>query len=395
MKSGNSRRWPVAAASLAAIAATAMCCAALAGPPVRHVSGREHIIGPSRELSAMRPAGLAHSASQMTPRGRPANSWTKLANLPGAVVHDVAFVSASVGYAAAELGQVWKTSDGGAHWTEILNRGFPYYYYGAYVTGHTVIVSGFNDTTGEAILSRSDDDGASWQDDDVLSSTAWAGRVRFAKGLKHGLVMNGSGSSGTDPNIAWWSAKGRTWRSDVPDPEGGWFGNQFTLLKNGDAFASGITFCKSGDAGATWSCAPPADSVFDGPTDFIDDKVGWTGGGEIAPQVAGWLHRTRDGGLTWSDRVLNSPWPIREVDFLDKKVGWAAGGDVFSNAGGIYFSKNGGKSWTLDVDTGDEMGACAHQPIGDGSQTEEWCIGFLFNGSSYSSEVYSTVVDTP
>lgn len=391
MKSARSRTWQACAA---AIAAVAMCAPGVAAKSVRHVSGRAHIIGDSAESWAMRPAGLAPSASQMTPKGRPSNSWTKLATLAGAVVHDVAFVSPSVGYAAAELGQVWKTSDGGAHWTAILNRGFPYYYYGVDAAGHTVIVSGFNDSTGEAILSRSDDDGASWRSDVVLSSTAWAGRVRFAKGLKHGLVMNGSGSSGTDPNIAWWSAKADAWRSDVPDPEGGWFGNQFTLLKDRKAFASGITFCKSGDAGATWSCAPPADSVFDGPTDFINDKVGWTGGGEISPQVAGWLHRTRDGGLTWSERVLNSPWPIREIDFLDKKVGWAAGGDVFSNAGGIYFSKNGGKSWTLDADTGDEMGACAHQPI-DGGRTQEWCIGFLFNGSSYASEVYATAVDTP
>lgn len=72
----------------------------------------------------------------------------------------------------------------------------------------------------------------------------------------------------------------------------------------------------------------------------------------------------------------------------------AAGGDVYSHVGGIYYTSNGGKSWALDATTGDEMGACAHQPIGDGSQTQVWCVGFLLNGN-FSSETYSTVVATP
>lgn len=359
--------------------------------PVRYVSGHAHIIGPSKEFSAVRPAGLAPTAAAMTPAGHPANTWTKLATLPGAVVHDVTFVSPMVGYAAAELGQVWATTDGGAHWTKILNRSFPYYYYGIYAAGQTVIASGFDDNTGEGILSESDDGGKTWNGDTVLSSNAWAGRVRFVKGVGHGLAMNGSGSSGTSPNIAWWTKKPDSWQTDVPDPNGGWFGNQFTLLKDKTAYASGITFCKSADIGASWNCAAPADSVFDGPTEFISSKIGWTGGGEISPNVAGWLHRTTDGGTTWSGRVLNSPWPIRQIEFLDKKVGWAAGGNVYSNAGGIYYTADGGKKWALDVNTGDEMGACSHLSVGSG-QTQVWCIGFLLNGSSFSSDVYSTVV---
>jgi photosystem II stability/assembly factor-like uncharacterized protein len=366
---------------------------AAATASVRYVSGRAHIIGRSVELSATRPAGLSPRAT--TRAARSVNTWNKLATLPGAVVHDVAFVSPTTGYAAAELGQVWKTADSGAHWTKVLNRGFPYYYYGVQVTGQTVVVSGFNDTTGEGILTQSNDGGTTWQPDTILSETAWAGRVRFTKGTGHGLAMNGGGSSGTSPNIAWWTKKPDNWQSDVPDPNGGWFGNQFTLLKDKTAYASGITFCKSGNIGATWTCAPPADEVFDGPTLFVNDKVGWTGGGEISPDVAGWLHRTHDGGATWSDRVLTTPWPIRQIEFLNKRVGWAAGGNVYSNAGGMYFTTDGGKTWALDADTGDEMGACAHLPIGDGSQTQVWCIGFLFNGSNFASDVYSTTVATP
>lgn len=382
--------------AVAAIAALSIPSVAVSAPAhrgaVTFVSARKPVIGRSLTLSVIRKAGLTPRAT--TAAGKSVNSWTKLGTMPGAVVHDVTFVSSSTGYAAAELGQVWETTDGGSHWTAILNRGFPYYYYGIYASGQTVIASGFNDQTGEGLLTESADGGASWNPDIVLSANAWADRVRFARDAKHGLAMNGMGSSGSDPNIAWWSRKGRNWRTDIPDPNGGWFGSQFTLLKDGAAYASGISFCKSADAGANWTCAPPADPVFDGPTDFISNRIGWTGGGEISPDVAGWVHRTTDGGGTWSERVLNAPWPIREIAFLNKNVGWAAGGNVYSNAGGIYFSSNGGKKWVLDVDTGDEMGACAHQPL-DAAQTQVWCVGFLFNGSNYNSETYSTVVETP
>ena len=359
---------------------------------LEYVSARVPISGGhSRMMSAVR-AGRLTPRSATSP-GQRANTWMKLGIMASAVVHDVTFVSPTVGFAAAELGQVWQTSDGGAHWTRILNRGFPYYYYGIYASGDTVIASGFNDQTSEGILTRSDDDGATWKTDKILSSSAWADRVRYASGLKHGLAMNGLGSPGSDPNVAWWSKKGHKWSTDIPDPSGGWFGSQFTLLKDRTAYASGITFCKSPDAGANWNCAPPADSVFDGAAEFVSDQIGWSGGGEISPDVAGWVHRTTDGGNTWSGRVLNTPWPVREILFLDKKVGWAAGGNVYSNVGGIYFSSNGGKKWTLDVDTGDEMGACADQTLGAG-QTQVWCVGFLFNGSNFNSETYSTVVNT-
>lgn len=359
----------------------------------RYVSARVPLIGSgtSKLLSAQRPAGLA--PTRMTAPGRAVNTWNKLGTMAAAVVHDVTFVSPRKGYAAAELGQVWRTTDGGAHWTLLLNRGFPYYYYGIYASGQTIVASGFNDQTSEGILTESGDGGAHWKKDTILSSDSWADRVRYAQKLENGLAMNGLGAS-SDPNIAWWSKRGKSWKSDVPDPNGGWFGSQFTLLKDGNAYASGITFCVSPDAGAKWNCTPPADSVFDGAAEFVSDRIGWSGGGEISPDVAGWLHRTTDGGNTWSKRVLNTPWPIREILFLNKRIGWAAGGNIYSNVGGIYFSSDGGKHWVLDADTGDEMGACADQPLGNG-QTQVWCIGSMFNGSNFNSETYSTVVSRP
>jgi photosystem II stability/assembly factor-like uncharacterized protein len=387
--------WPRLAALSATFLSGAATLAHAGDGATLYVSGRAPIqapiVGQSKDIGAYRPAGLSPRVDAMTPAGHPTNTWTKLASLPNATAHDIAFEDATTGYAAAELGQVWKTVDGGATWTEILNRGFPYYYYGIYVTGKTVVASGFDDSNSEAILSESKDGGKTWKPDTVLSTNAWAGRVTFTRGTGHGLSMSGEGLA--DPNAAWSTIKPNNWAQNTPDPNGGWFGYQFTLMKDQTAFASGINYCTSADTGATWSCGPPADSVFDGPTEFVSNMIGWTGGGEISPEVAGWLHRTTDGGKTWSGRVLNSSWPIREIKFLDKKFGWATGGNIYSGVGGIYFSSDGGKTWALDADTGDEVGSCAAQPVGN--QTQVWCIADAYNGTSFSSNVYSTTVTTP
>lgn len=355
-----------------------------------HVAARVPIVGRSIEIGAVRT--IVPRPREPSPPLRPMNTWTKLATLQNATVHDVVFESATVGYAAAELGEVWKTKDGGNSWKLVLNRGFPYYYYGIALFGKKVIASGFDDSNSEAILTESTDGGKTWSADTVLSTNAWAGRVRFVHDLKDGLAMSGEGLA--NPNAAWWRVAPGNWSQVTPDSGGGWFGYQFTLLKNRTAYASGINFCRSADVGDSWTCGPPADSVFDGPTQFISDLVGWTGGGEISPQDEGWLHRTTDGGATWSGRVLDIAWPIRQIEFLNKKIGWATGGDIYTGIGGIYFSSDGGKTWSEDIKTGDEVDACDHWNLGSG-QTQVWCIGMAYNGHFYSSNVYSTIVGTP
>jgi photosystem II stability/assembly factor-like uncharacterized protein len=353
---------------------------------VHHVAGRTPVLGTSRELSAERQAS---AGTQSTPLrvGLAPNPWKLLATLPGAVIHDISFPTRSVGYAAAELGQVWKTTNGGATWTEIMNLQFPYYWYGiTALTAKDVVVSGFNDSNFEGILRWSHDGGVTWTPDIVLTTNGWSFRARFAN-ANDGLVMDGLDLSA--PNAVHYTTNGglgaTDWTEVAPiDANGGWFGNQFSLLKNLHTRTSGISFCASANAGQTWKCGPPVDSVFDGPTFFLDDHSGWVGGGEIAPSVEGWVHRTTDGGKTWSARTLDGPLPIREIHFLNSLTGWAAGGNVFTGVGGIYFSNDGGQTWSLDVNTGAEMDACDVKT--SGTRFQIWCAG---TNGSFSGVVYT------
>ena len=371
--------------SLVVAACLTVAGSAQTDTPVRHVAARVPVRGIARELSAERPADQTPQPAigRVSPK---ANPWKLQATLPGAVIHDISFPTPLVGYAAAELGQVWKTANGGSKWTRIMNLGFPYYWFGVKaLSSKDVVISGFNNSAQEGLIRWSHNGGKTWTPDIVLTTTGWSYRVRFAN-RKDGLVLDGLATK--SPNAAHYTTDGGAqaadWTAVVPDPNGGWFGNQFSLLGNLHARASGITYCDSPDGGANWSCRASIDSVFDGPTFFANDKAGWVGGGEISPNVEGWVHRTTDGGKTWSGRTLDDPWPIREIRFITPKIGWAAGGNVYSQVGGMYFSRNGGKTWTLDANTGAEMASCDSKHVG--TKFQVWCAGYngSFNGVVYT-----------
>lgn len=378
------KTWPISLTFIVSFSLLAMPSFAT----THHVSGRQPVQGNSREMSAER------AGSMSTPRvsgvvNRSQNSWKLLATLPGAIIHDIAFPTPKIGYAVGEGGQVWKTTNAGASWTLILNANYPYYWYGVKAFSATdLVVSGFYDSsTFYGLIRWSHDGGQTWTSDIQITSTGWVQRVRFANS-NDGLIMDlTDGATNSAQYTTDGGATATDWTTVEDNPDGGWFGLEFSFLSDLHARASGINFCTSLDGGADWTCGPPVDEVFDGPVFFSNDNDGWVGGGEISPNVEGWLHRTTDGGNTWSGRVLDIDWPVREIFFLTPKIGWAAGGNVYSNVGGMYFTSDGGQTWSLDVDTGHEMDACDGGHLGTKGQI--WCAGYDLVNGSFSTVVYT------
>jgi photosystem II stability/assembly factor-like uncharacterized protein len=360
---------------------------------VQHVAGVTPVQAPRRAFSVISPVTPAHSISQpsATDSATSSHTWQLLATLPQAIIHDISFVTAQVGFAAGEHGQVWKTTDGGNVWAQVLRADFNDYFYGVdAVTAKDIVVSGFYDstTTTQGVMRWSHDGGVTWTPDLSFGATPLQ-RVRIVKG-QDGVIMKQGG--GNSPTYAAYTTSGGStvsaWNEVVNNSDGGWFDQQFSLLPNLHARASGINFCSSLTGGSQWSCHPSVDSVFDGPVFFLGDSRGWVGGGEISPNVEGWLHVTTNGGKTWSARTLDGPWPIRSILFLNQTTGWAAGGNFWTGVGGIYFSTDGGMTWSVDATTGAEMGACAQHPVS--SMHRVWCAGFSGNPTVYSTVIYST-----
>ena len=291
------------------------------------------------------------------------DGWQALADIPGTWIQDLSFVSAKVGYAAGGNPQILKTVDGGVTWTPVLDLEYGIYWYGVHaLSADDVVISGFTDTpdTQQSLIKWTHDGGATWSDNLVVhdGDVVWANRVLFWN-YSTGCAT----TAAYTPNLFRTNSGGLTqtdW-SALTINNGEWFGAQFSALPNGHVRMSGIDYCESLDFAATWSCRPSIDEVFDGATFFLDDKRGWVGGGassnDTPTGAEGWIHRTTDGGKTWSARTLHDNWAIREILFVNAKDGWAAGGA--GSVGGVYVSHDGGQSWQVELDAGAELRTCS------------------------------------
>jgi photosystem II stability/assembly factor-like uncharacterized protein len=298
------------------------------------------------------------------------------------VLMGVSFSDPLHGYACAELGGVYRTTNGGQSWTIVMNLGFPYYWYGVQAFSPlTAVIAGFKNDTGAGIIRWTFDGGATWSADIVLDPANWLLNLRFAD-ADHGIAYGYQGYAYVTHNGGRAAAD---WTKIQADPTGGWFAGNIDFHPDGRAWLTGISFCSSTDFGASWARRGSADAVFDGGVSFSDALHGWTGGGQISSPVMGWVHKTTDGGVTWSGRLMQPSYPIRIVKFFDDDFGFAAGGTRFNNAGGgIWLTTDAGATWTLDANTGAEMAAIDTQDVSSDS-TDVWCVGFL---PSFSSVIY-------
>jgi photosystem II stability/assembly factor-like uncharacterized protein len=279
-------------------------------------------------------------------------AWTLQAQ-NDAVFTDLSMADATHGFASAELGRVYRTTDGES-WQSVMNIGFPRYWYGVHAFDpSTVFVTGFQNQTGAGIGRWTTDGGATWTADVVIDPANWLTIVQFAD-RQHGIATAiGSGWTYHTTNGG---ASADDWTRVLADPTQGWFAGNFTFLPTSlRAYVTGISFCSSTDGGSSWTRRSSIDPVFDGGTSFPDPEHGWTGGGQISAPVSGWVHRTTDAGVNWSGRILSTPYPIRSLLFLDASIGFAVGGNYFGAVGGIWSTTDGGVSWNLDQDTGCEM----------------------------------------
>lgn len=329
---------------------------------------------------------------QITADNPNAFNWALKFTASGKVFKDISFANSQVGYIVTELGAVYKTTNGGNNWTSVMNLGFPYYWYGVHaLTTDTVVISGFNNQGNikSGVVRWSYNGGATWSGDINLyipNGVGWLSRVHFFNRNKGIVSAEFSGGMHYTTN----GGKDSTgWTYVQVNSDLGWFAGNIDADASGNIFTTGIHFAHSTDFGINWTSGAPADNVFDGGVDFVDNNLllGLTGGGSISPTVTGWLHRTTDGGLTWSARLNNFPYPIRSVKYFSDTLMFAVGGSINQDLGGIYSSTNAGLNWNLDVSTGAEMFSLDFKKISADS-IDIWCVGSTGGGSGYIGKLF-------
>ena len=119
------------------------------------------------------------------------------------------------------------------------------------------------------------------------------------------------------------------------DPQHGWAVGDFGVILHTD------------DGGQHWS--PQASGVTCTLTSvcFVDARIGWAAGGMAFPYLhdsTGLVLSTRDGGASWLREPAMVP-ALRKIRFLTDRRGWAVGCPSAMFPGGIFTTRDAGRSW--------------------------------------------------
>ena len=84
---------------------------------------------------------------------------------------------------------------------------------------------------------------------------------------------------------------------------------------------------------------------------FLDQKHGWACGGYALPyldRTQSVVLRTSDGGVSWQVLHSTAAPALKQIHFSSLRSGWAVGVGSHKYRSGIYFTHNGGSTWSSD-----------------------------------------------
>jgi photosystem II stability/assembly factor-like uncharacterized protein len=276
---------------------------------------------------------------------------------------DIWFVDPQIGWAVNSNGQIIKTTDGGASWTEQLQVDRLYWRCIGFATPQRGWAGSL---TNDKRLFATIDGGATWE---LIDARLPANAPLWICGLSvvNEQVVYASGSN--EPSLPAAMVKtidgGETWigwdmethASLLVDtyfttPERGWVvgGKANVANPTRDDVKPVVLF--TADGGATWEnrVADLADTVPFGEwgwkIQFLNDQVGFVA---LENFRAGAILKTTDGGLTWRRMAVNDPQGnanLEGIGFVDAEHGWVGGwGDENFDGGFSSETLDGGTNW--------------------------------------------------
>ncbi|MBK9333900.1 MAG: hypothetical protein IPM96_16195 [Ignavibacteria bacterium] len=202
----------------------------------------------------------------------------------GNVMRALSFVNENTGYAAGDVGNVLKTTNGGLNWELKLVD----------------------------------------QNIQILGMFFYDSELGFVTGTDNGKVYRTS-DGGNSWSVLLNAGVTAMWDIDFPTRHTG-----FAVGLNGRIY-------KSTDSGLNWTQQSSGSSAFLFSVDFLDSLNGAVGGGRI-------LLRTTNGGLNWAEQNLVFSWPFAQVfslNYIDSNHIYG----LVSAEDSLYKTTNGGQSW--------------------------------------------------
>jgi photosystem II stability/assembly factor-like uncharacterized protein len=138
-------------------------------------------------------------------------------------------------------------------------------------------------------------------------------------------------------------------------------------LSAGTVFYLLLTALRPPVGQATWIEQDSGTTVDLHSIQFLDAENGYAVG------EAGTVLKTSDGGATWTDRSVSTPYAVRDLYMLSPSTGWVATGDPDNSevSGSIWHTTDGGASWTQQTLTS----ARARLGISFASPAAGWASG--------------------
>jgi len=312
-------------------------------------------------------AGVAHfldertawvAASSSGPDGRMVtvyrttdggSHWSRSSFGPGAeeggVPYSLDFIDSRHGWLLLEPdhgantspGELYATADGGRTWTWIAGTSrpgsLPFGGAVAFLDEHRGWLAGSPAGTLPGRLYRTRDGGATWTEVELKAP-------------------EGAGEGTMNPGVPSFSRK---------EPGTGVLRAEW-IPGDGSAKAYASYLYTTADGGETWNLSKPV--KYEGLMDAVSPREAWAW--SMAPAdpddatapYTGTLYHTADGGQHWDalpadpalNELLTARIPVRQVDFADASHGWILAGNESVNR--ILRTTDGGKSWRIPSGTG-------------------------------------------
>jgi len=264
-------------------------------------------------------------------------------------------------------GLIYKTEDGGIHWTRVSNEIGKKFYQIVFIDSINGFLLYQLYNVANLVLDRTLDGGKTWTTaidsligtiNFVNDSIGWAGNYRTTDGGKTWdyQQFNFPPLENTIDKI-WFADSlvgyaisyqtilktqdgGNSWIIQTETKNGLLQDIQFYNSQIGYACGYGGTIYRTNDEGENWIRfgEGATEDLFD--VDFVDENTGWAVGG------FGTILHTTNGGSIWERQNAPSECDsvgFAAVDFLDSEKGWVAGGEY------ILKTENGGNDWQVNL----------------------------------------------